>query len=105
MDKTLEQIKSGGKNLRKPVRDVAFDILRKFIDAPAPSAHLGANTWAWRHLRIALFVVNPHLCRTMGDKSPKSKDKRAGQNQTKVNEDNRKKQAAAVAKQVPQKKK
>jgi len=41
----------------------------------------------------------------MGDKSPKSKQKLAGQNQTKSNEDNRRKQAAIAAKQVAQKKK
>ena len=41
----------------------------------------------------------------MGDKSPKSMRKRADQNQTKTNEDNRKKQAAVSAKQVAQKKK
>ena len=41
----------------------------------------------------------------MGDKSPKSARKRDDQKQTKTNEDNRKKQAAATAKQVPAKKK
>jgi hypothetical protein len=41
----------------------------------------------------------------MGDKSPKSARKRADQKQTKTNEDDRKKQAAAAAKQVPQNKK
>jgi len=41
----------------------------------------------------------------MGDKSPKSKHKRADQNQTKANEDSRKKQAAVTAKQVAPKKK
>jgi hypothetical protein len=41
----------------------------------------------------------------MGDKSPKSKHKRVEQNQSKTNEDNRKKQAAVTAKQVAQKKK
>jgi len=41
----------------------------------------------------------------MGDKSPKSKSKQADQKQARTNEDNRKKQAAATAKQVPGKKK
>jgi hypothetical protein len=39
----------------------------------------------------------------MGDKSPKSTRKRNDQKQSKTSEDNRKKQAAATAKQVPQK--
>jgi hypothetical protein len=42
---------------------------------------------------------------TMGDKSPKSMRKQADQKQARNNEDNRKKQAAVVAKQVPGKKK
>jgi hypothetical protein len=41
----------------------------------------------------------------MGDKSPKSKGKRAEQNKSRTDEDNRKKQAAISAKQVAQKKK
>jgi len=41
----------------------------------------------------------------MGDKSPKSKDKRADQRQTKTDTQNRVKQAAAAAKQVPTTKK
>jgi hypothetical protein len=41
----------------------------------------------------------------MGDKSPKSRQKLAEQKQSKTSEDNRRKQAAATAKQVPQKKK
>jgi hypothetical protein len=41
----------------------------------------------------------------MGDKSPKSMRKRDDQKQTKTSEDNRKKQAAVTAKQVPSKKK
>jgi len=42
----------------------------------------------------------------MGDKSPKSARKRADQKQIKTNEDDRKKQEAATAKQVvPTKKK
>jgi hypothetical protein len=41
----------------------------------------------------------------MGDKSPKSMRKRDDQKQTKSGEDNRKKQAAVTAKQVPAKKK
>lgn len=41
----------------------------------------------------------------MGDKSPKSMRKRADQNQARTDEENRKRQAAAVAKQVAQKKK
>jgi hypothetical protein len=41
----------------------------------------------------------------MGDKSPKSMRKQADQKQARNNEDSRKKQAAAVAKQVPAKKK
>ncbi len=41
----------------------------------------------------------------MGDKSPKSMRKQADQKQAKNSEDNRKKQAAVVAKQVPGKKK
>jgi hypothetical protein len=41
----------------------------------------------------------------MGDKSPKSKNKQADQKQARTNEDNRKKQAAATAKQVPAKRK
>ena len=41
----------------------------------------------------------------MGDKSPKSMRKRDDQKQTKSGEENRKKQAAATAKQVPAKKK
>jgi len=40
----------------------------------------------------------------MGDKSPKSKSKLADQKQTRVDQDDRKKQAAVAAKQVPQKK-
>ena len=42
---------------------------------------------------------------TMGDKSPKSTQKRADQKQTRSNEDDRKKQAAKAAKQVPPKRK
>ena len=41
----------------------------------------------------------------MGDKSPKSMRKMADQRQARTNEDNRKKQAAVVAKQVPMKRK
>lgn len=41
----------------------------------------------------------------MGDKSPKSMRKQADQKQVKTTEDNRKKQAAVVAKQVQTKKK
>jgi hypothetical protein len=41
----------------------------------------------------------------MGDKSPKSMRKRADQKQTRTNQDNRQKQAAVTAKQVPEKKK
>ncbi len=41
----------------------------------------------------------------MGDKSPKSMRKQADQKQAKTSEDNRKRQAAVVAKQVPAKKK
>ena len=41
----------------------------------------------------------------MGDKSPKSMRKQASQKQARTNEDTRKKQAAAFAKQVPVKKK
>ena len=40
----------------------------------------------------------------MGDKSPKSKQKRDGQKQSKISEDGRQKQAAVTAKQVPKKK-
>ena len=40
----------------------------------------------------------------MGDKSPKSKRKGEDQKQTRTNEDVRKKQAAATAKQVPKRK-
>jgi hypothetical protein len=40
----------------------------------------------------------------MGDKSPKSMRKREDQKQTRSGEDQRKKQAAAVAKQVPKRK-
>jgi hypothetical protein len=36
----------------------------------------------------------------MGDKSPKSKGKQAGQKQDRTDEDNRRKQAAVTAKQV-----
>jgi hypothetical protein len=54
---------------------------------------------------IALSDPSAHGETTMGDKSPKSKNKRADQNQTKANEDSRKKQAAVTAKQVAQKKK
>jgi hypothetical protein len=41
----------------------------------------------------------------MGDKSPKSMRKREDQKQTRTNEDSRKKQAAATAKQAPPKRK
>jgi hypothetical protein len=41
----------------------------------------------------------------MGDKSPKSMRKQADQKQTKTDQDNRSKQAAQTAKQVPVKKK
>jgi hypothetical protein len=41
----------------------------------------------------------------MGDKSPKSMRKQAGQKQSKVDQDSRLKQAAATAKQVASKKK
>jgi hypothetical protein len=41
----------------------------------------------------------------MGDKSPKSMRKQADQKQSKTNENSRKKQAAATAKQVATKKK
>jgi hypothetical protein len=41
----------------------------------------------------------------MGDKSPKSMRKREDQKQTRTDEDSRKKQAAATAKQVPPKRK
>lgn len=40
----------------------------------------------------------------MGDKSPKSIRKKSDQKQSKTDEDNRKKQAAVKAKQVPVKK-
>jgi hypothetical protein len=40
----------------------------------------------------------------MGDKSPKSMRKLADQKQTRSKDDDRKKQAAAVAKQVPKRK-
>jgi len=40
----------------------------------------------------------------MGDKSPKSKGRLADQKQTRADHDDRKKQAAITAKQVPQKK-
>ena len=40
----------------------------------------------------------------MGDKSPKSMRKQAGQKQTKTDENSRKKQAAVTAKQVATKK-
>ncbi len=52
----------------------------------------------------AIFAKDPWWVH-MGDKSPKSARKRADQKQTKTNEDDRKKVAAAAAKQVPQKKK
>jgi hypothetical protein len=45
------------------------------------------------------------MVRHMGDKSPKSKNKRAEQSQSKTNDDNRKKQAAVSAKKVATKKK
>ncbi len=54
---------------------------------------------------FALSPISAHGSRTMGDKSPKSMRKRADQNQTKTNEESRKKQAAVVAKQAPPKKK
>lgn len=41
----------------------------------------------------------------MGDKSPKSMRKQADQKQARTTEDNRKRQAATAAKQVPTKKK
>jgi len=41
----------------------------------------------------------------MGDRSPKSMRKQADQKQARTTEDNRKKQAAVVAKQVPGKRK
>ena len=42
---------------------------------------------------------------TMGDRSPKSMRKQTDQKQARTTEDNRKKQAAVVAKQVPGKRK
>jgi hypothetical protein len=55
--------------------------------------------------RISLFSLRAHDVRTMGDKSPKSMRKQADQKQSKTDEDTRKKQAAASAKQVAGKKK
>jgi hypothetical protein len=49
--------------------------------------------------------MSAHVGLTMGDKSPKSMRKRADQNQARTNDEQRKKQAAVVAKQVPVKKK
>ncbi len=40
----------------------------------------------------------------MGDKSPKAKQKQAGQKQTRTDDANQKKRAAEAAKQVPKKK-
>lgn len=54
---------------------------------------------------IALPPIQVHVQATMGDKSPKSMRKQADQKQAKTSEDNRKRQAAVVAKQVPAKKK
>gem|GEM_PF-1380545 len=51
-------------------------------------------------------TVKGSMLGDMGDKSPKSARKRADQKQIKTNEDDRKKQEAATAKQVvPTKKK
>ncbi len=54
---------------------------------------------------VARTRTSAHGYSTMGDKSPKSMRKQADQKQVKVNEDNRKKQAAAASKQVVSKKK
>ena len=56
-------------------------------------------------MHVALSSIDAHGSPTMGDKSPKSARRRDDQKQTKTNEDNRRKQAAVTAKQVPQKKK
>jgi hypothetical protein len=55
--------------------------------------------------RIALSSTRAQGNPTMGDKSPKAMRKQADQKQTKTNEDNRKKEAVATAKQVAPKKK
>jgi hypothetical protein len=54
---------------------------------------------------IVLSPMSAHGNPTMGDKSPKSRQKLADQKSTKTSADNRQKQAAMTAKQVPQKKK
>jgi hypothetical protein len=54
--------------------------------------------------RIALPTTSEHGESTMGDKSPKSMRKRDDQKQSKTSQDNRKKEAAATAKQAPKKK-
>ena len=56
-------------------------------------------------LALSLSSIRAHDARTMGDKSPKSMRKQADQKQSKTDENSRKKQAAATAKQVATKKK
>ncbi len=56
-------------------------------------------------MQVAVAGRRAHGGVTMGDKSPKSIRKQAGQNQSKVDQETRLKQAAATAKQVAAKKK
>ena len=56
-------------------------------------------------MQVAVVARRAHGDVTMGDKSPKSARKQAGQKQTKVDQETRLKQAATTAKQVASKKK
>ena len=56
-------------------------------------------------MQVAVAARRAHGDVTMGDKSPKSARKQAGQKQLKVDQETRSKQAATTAKQVASKKK
>ena len=64
-----------------------------------------ANFGLWKPMQVAVAARRAHGDVTMGDKSPKSARKQAGQKQLKVDQETRLKQAATTAKQVASKKK
>ncbi len=65
----------------------------------------GGDIAVFRRLRGLRYRSSRSIVAIMGDKSPKSMRKQAGQKQARTNEDNKKQQAATLAKQVPAKRK